>query len=44
MVTYLFDNKKSVSFDIEVGAQNKFYLSQTLSLLEKKLGNGLKEL
>lgn len=27
MVTYLFDNKKSVSFDIEVGAQNKFYLS-----------------
>ena len=27
LVTYLFDNKKSVSFDIEVGAQNKFYLS-----------------
>ena len=27
MVTYLFDNKKSVSFDIEVDAQNKFYLS-----------------
>ena len=27
MVTYLFDDKKSVSFDIEVGAQNKFYLS-----------------
>ena len=26
LVTYLFD-KKSVSFDIEVGAQNKFYLS-----------------
>ena len=26
-MTYLFDNKKSVSFDIEVGAQNKFYLS-----------------
>ena len=27
LVTYLFDDKKSVSFDIEVGAQNKFYLS-----------------
>ena len=27
LVTYLFDNKKSVSFDIEVDAQNKFYLS-----------------
>ena len=26
-MTYLFDNKKSVSFDIEVDGQNKFYLS-----------------
>ena len=27
MVTYLVDNKKNVSFDIEVDTQNKFYLS-----------------
>ena len=27
LVTYLFDDKKSVSFDIEVDTQNKFYLS-----------------
>lgn len=28
LVTYLSDNNKNVSFDIEVGAQNKFYLSE----------------
>ena len=27
LVTYLVDNKKNVSFDIEVDTQNKFYLS-----------------
>ena len=39
LVTYLVDNKKNVSFDIEVDTQNKFYLSNFI-VAGKETGEG----